>query len=379
MWDAFCELVGDDWEKYSRTDLICNSCSADGRDQDTHAPQKRQKTEDDGDGVDVNNNHDVSGDFPGISPEVNSEEASPDPDLVLDSHIELLSDTTQMESQPVFDTVPEQIGSVDPFGDACYENADLSYRIDYENFSISSASVLNSNILQPMDQSVPVFESQISISVSASTVISSISSQCAQSSHIIHGIRGYSSSESRRFLCHNRSGRCRVPKEAIKETWLRKKVYISPGSRCCRAHLTDTMFTEETLQRIEGTQDKKNMKFLLGSIATNSIMVHKDQENLVRAKIQSRFRKSEGHHLWIKYIPQFEGPEAIQGYFCKCKNGARTVGMCSHICSVLWFLGYYLFHPELQNRRKKKSVEFLDALAHLHDVHNETDEGTEAD
>lgn len=29
MWDAFCELVGDDWEKYSRTDLICNSCSAD--------------------------------------------------------------------------------------------------------------------------------------------------------------------------------------------------------------------------------------------------------------------------------------------------------------------------------------------------------------
>lgn len=62
--------------------------------------------------------------------------------------------------------------------------------------------------------------------------------------------------------------------------------------------------------------------------------VCKDEENLVRAKIQSRFRKSEGHHVWIRYLPDGEGAEAILGWYCKCKNGARTVGMCSHICSV---------------------------------------------
>lgn len=68
--------------------------------------------------------------------------------------------------------------------------------------------------------------------------------------------------------------------------------------------------------------------------ACYKMFVCKEEENLIRAKMQSRFRKSEGHHLWIRYLPGGEGPEAIQGWYCKCKNGARTVGMCSHICSV---------------------------------------------
>ncbi len=30
----------------------------------------------------------------------------------------------------------------------------------------------------------------------------------------------------------------------------------------------------------------------------------------------------------------------IPGWYCKCKCGARTVGCCAHICSVIWYLGY---------------------------------------
>ena len=31
---------------------------------------------------------------------------------------------------------------------------------------------------------------------------------------------------------------------------------------------------------------------------------------------------------------------AVQSWFCMCRAGARVVGMCSHIASVMWFLGY---------------------------------------
>ncbi|XP_021965136.1 uncharacterized protein LOC110860413 [Folsomia candida] len=763
------------------------------RDQDSpNAPQKRQKFGEDGERMHFKDgtNLDVTNDHPPEScPHENHPEETLPLDLVLDSHIELLSDpiteVSEMDSQHVCSHIPLHNDNVDPFIDM-YENAELSYRGDFDDFSTNSEPILHPNLSQIMDQSVPISESQISISVSQSISVSS--SQCAQSTHVIHGIRGYSNSESRCFLCFNHSGRSRVPKPAIKETWLRKKVYISPGSRCCRDHLMGNMFTESTLQLIEGTRDnvrvtnselvewidviteeairkelpinfnadskmtseeyeiftglsreqfdsvlqycredirnssvrtirnalaiflmklrldlpQRILAFLFGiehqsrisdvlrsvtaslvkrfvphflgyspthitreeialkhtspfvrtlinlppeniclvfdatylyleksssfklqrqtysnhklrnlckpmvvttdtgyilaadgpyygdnnnndgrilksmltpspglpteeysllsflrprdkatldrgfreaiprleeleidhmmplflekdqkqftteqanesrrctkirwkvegahgrvkakfpifnsvlraqylvgpwlkiccafmnafsppdqnlfanddNLAENiinrmhakndlqqeveengldrkrviwkeasgrkipdfpelsiddlktltlgtyqikisqnyteqhlqenscyKIMVCKDQENLLRAKIQSRLRKSGGHHLWIKYVPHFEGPEAILGYYCKCKNGARTVGMCSHICSVLWFLGYYLFHPELQNRRKKKSVAFLDALAQINDVqvesHEEIDE-----
>ena len=36
-----------------------------------------------------------------------------------------------------------------------------------------------------------------------------------------------------------------------------------------------------------------------------------------------------------------EGFDPIKGWYFKCKNGARVVGCCSHIGSVLWYLRYF--------------------------------------
>lgn len=30
----------------------------------------------------------------------------------------------------------------------------------------------------------------------------------------------------------------------------------------------------------------------------------------------------------------------ILDYYCTCKSGARTLGTCAHIASVLWYIGY---------------------------------------
>ena len=68
------------------------------------------------------------------------------------------------------------------------------------------------------------------------------------------------------------------------------------------------------------------------------------QPDFIRARVSK-------HQLWIAYISTDEENEQmqdeedenenhIQGYYCSCKSGARTVGTCAHIASIIWFLGY---------------------------------------
>lgn len=70
-----------------------------------------------------------------------------------------------------------------------------------------------------------------------------------------------------------------------------------------------------------------------------NIMIHKENQNIVKVKIQSRHVKSVTHTLWIEFDPN-DFLEPITSWYCTCKVGARVVGCCSHIASVLWFLGY---------------------------------------
>jgi hypothetical protein len=63
-----------------------------------------------------------------------------------------------------------------------------------------------------------------------------------------------------------------------------------------------------------------------------NILLNTDIPDVVRAKLSSRFISAKSHELWIQYDHQ-----AITGYFCKCWQGARTVGMCSHVTCVQYY------------------------------------------
>ena len=52
----------------------------------------------------------------------------------------------------------------------------------------------------------------------------------------------------------------------------------------------------------------------------SQILIHKEDPGLIRVKIHSRHISS--------------------AWYCKCRAGARVVGVCSHIASVLWYLGF---------------------------------------
>jgi len=69
------------------------------------------------------------------------------------------------------------------------------------------------------------------------------------------------------------------------------------------------------------------------------IQIHTDATNIIRAKIGSRMSAATNHTAWIEYVPLSTGPDNFR-YCCSCKVGARMAGMCSHLCSIFWYLGY---------------------------------------
>lgn len=55
-------------------------------------------------------------------------------------------------------------------------------------------------------------------------------------------------------------------------------------------------------------------------------------------KIQSRYTSSKKYFWWIK-INNDDPHDPIVGWFCECKAGARTVGCCAHLATIIWYLG----------------------------------------
>lgn len=60
--------------------------------------------------------------------------------------------------------------------------------------------------------------------------------------------------------------------------------------------------------------------------------------HIIMVRLRSKYRPSGTHKLWIEYEARGDGE--IRRYYCQCRSGERTLGTCSHIASVLWFLGY---------------------------------------
>jgi len=70
-----------------------------------------------------------------------------------------------------------------------------------------------------------------------------------------------------------------------------------------------------------------------------------DEPGFIRVRVFSRFRNATKHQIFIAYNMRDEDDvdderEVILGYYCTCRSGARTVGTCAHVASVLWYLGY---------------------------------------
>lgn len=96
------------------------------------------------------------------------------------------------------------------------------------------------------------------------------------------------------------------------------------------------------------------------------VYVHKHEDNIIRVKIQSRHVSSKVYNLWIEY-----NVTEITGWYCQCRSGARTVGCCAHIASVVWYLGYRR-HQDAAFQGPASSH-----ITHIEDAGEDSDQGSE--
>lgn len=75
------------------------------------------------------------------------------------------------------------------------------------------------------------------------------------------------------------------------------------------------------------------------------IFVHRENNGILRAKIQSRFSRAKTHNTFVKFDGTESGFEAIKGLYCTCKVGERSLGCCSHLTSVVRYLGFDRHQP----------------------------------
>lgn len=67
------------------------------------------------------------------------------------------------------------------------------------------------------------------------------------------------------------------------------------------------------------------------------IQVDHSEPHILRANIQSRHSNARTYKVWIQYS---FSQEPIEAWYCQCTAGARNLGSCGHIASILWYLSY---------------------------------------
>lgn len=79
-----------------------------------------------------------------------------------------------------------------------------------------------------------------------------------------------------------------------------------------------------------------------------SFHVSKLEDGILRCRVQSRHVNATKYKLAVQY-----NATSVLGYCCMCTVGKRTLGCCSHIAAVIWYLGFARYQP---NALKGKGI-----------------------
>lgn len=131
--------------------------------------------------------------------------------------------------------------------------------------------------------------------------------------------------------------------EAEEKQWLRRKL---PFVRISSMDVND--FPEMTEQELKilftgSYQYKQAISYLAEMMdATDSIQLQyvKEKSNILKIQVRSRHMSSRTYKCFIEYTPNTIGYSKISRHFCECANGRRTVGCCSHVAAVIYYLSH---------------------------------------
>ena len=66
----------------------------------------------------------------------------------------------------------------------------------------------------------------------------------------------------------------------------------------------------------------------------------KEELNVLKFEIQSQHTSRASYRCFIRYKPNRFGVSGVTHYACECANGRQTVGCCSHIAAIVYYLSH---------------------------------------
>lgn len=137
--------------------------------------------------------------------------------------------------------------------------------------------------------------------------------------------------------------------EAETQRWSRRKI---PFKKMTSSDVMDfPELTEEDLKVFfTGTYQFQQAVSYLAEMtnAENEIDLHYliETPDIIKVQVRSRHISRKTYNCFINYKPNSIGYEGILRYCCECANGLRTIGCCSHVAAII----YYLSHARFQSK-----------------------------
>ena len=85
---------------------------------------------------------------------------------------------------------------------------------------------------------------------------------------------------------------------------------------------------------------------MLNEDDTLNLKYHRDNTNILKKEVRCRHVRVKKYRCYIEYVPESIGCSGIKRHYYECANGARTVGCCSHVAAII----YYLSHARYLSR-----------------------------
>ena len=134
-----------------------------------------------------------------------------------------------------------------------------------------------------------------------------------------------------------------LAEEVDKNGWQRKKL---PFETILSTDLIDFPdMTEKDLKLLftDSYQYKQAISYLAEMMDESdniTIQFVRDKTNILKAQVQSRHIGRKVYRCFIEYKPNTIGWSGVSRYSCECANGLRTVGCCSHVAAIIFYLSH---------------------------------------
>ncbi|XP_074109258.1 uncharacterized protein LOC141534017 [Cotesia typhae] len=79
---------------------------------------------------------------------------------------------------------------------------------------------------------------------------------------------------------------------------------------------------------------------MLDETGNLTIQYVKEQSNIPKIEVQSRHINRKVYRCFIEYKKNAIGPKSILRHSCECANSLRTIGCCSHVAAVVYYLSH---------------------------------------